>query len=119
MNRSHALLAALAACAAGAFAQQPAPPSPAFAAPNLSPRGVAAMAANCAICHGTDGRAVPGSGMARLAGRPADATVDALKAFKEGKREATVMHQIARGFTDPEIAALASYFARQKPEGGS
>jgi len=36
-----------------------------------------------------------------------------MRAFKEGKREATVMHQIAKGYSDPEIEALAAYFARQ------
>ena len=37
-----------------------------------------------------------------------------MKAFKDGKREATVMHQFAKGFTDSEIAAMASYFASQR-----
>ena len=51
---------------------------------------------------------------AGLAGRPIDSIVDAMKGFKEGRREATVMHQIAKGFSDAEIAALAAYFAAQK-----
>ena len=105
---------AAAACAAAASAQQPAPPPPAFAAANLSPAGVAAMAANCAICHGTMGRPAPGSTVVRLAGRPADSFVEAMKAFKDGRREATVMHQIAKGSGDAEIAALAAYFAAQR-----
>ncbi len=100
--------------AGAALAQQPAPPPPAFAAPNLTPQGVAAMAADCAICHGTRGFPAPGSSVARLAGRPAETTVDAMKAFREGKREATIMHQISRGFSDAEVAALAAYFAAQK-----
>jgi len=33
--------------------------------------------------------------------------------FKEGKRQATLMHQIAKGYTDAEIAALADYFSKQ------
>ena len=102
------------AFAAAALAQQPAPPAPAFAAPNVSPKGVQAMAGNCAICHGTQGRPAAGSSVARLAGRPAESIVDAMKAFKEGKREATVMHQIAKGYSDAEIAALAAWFAAQR-----
>ena len=116
--RVSSLTAALGcAFAAAALAQQPAPPSPAFAAPNLTPKGVRAMAANCSICHGTLGSPAPGSSVARLAGRPAESTIDAMKAFKEGKREATVMHQIAKGYTDAEIAAMATYFAAQSKEG--
>ncbi len=108
-------IASLAALFAGAaLAQQPAPPAPAFAVPNLTPQGVASMAGGCAMCHGTGGFPAAGSSVARLAGRPADSTLDAMKGFKEGRREATVMHQIAKGFSDAEIAALAAYFAAQK-----
>jgi len=96
-----------------ASAQQPAPPPPSFASPNVTEKGVAAMAANCAMCHGTRGKPVAGSSVAGLAGRPAEGIVDAMKAFKEGKREATIMHQVAKGYGDAEIAAIAAYFARQ------
>jgi cytochrome c553 len=34
--------------------------------------------------------------------------------FKAGKRPATVMHQIAKGFDDAEIAAIALYFEQQR-----
>ena len=115
MRTRLAMLAAAAGFAAAALAQQPAPPpAPSFAAPNVAPKGVASMAAACAMCHGTSGQTVAGSPLPRLAGRPAAATADAMKAFKEGRREATIMHQIAKGYSDAEIAALAAYFAAQK-----
>jgi cytochrome c553 len=113
MATRFAMLAA-AAFAGAALAQQPAPPPPAFAAANLSTAGVASMAASCAICHGSMGRPAPGSTVGRLAGRPAESTVEAMKAFKDGRREATVMHQIAKGYSEAEIAALAAYFAAQR-----
>ncbi len=69
------------------------------------------MAANCASCHGTRGRAAPGSNIAALAGRKDVAS--RLRAFREGKRESTVMQQIAKGFGEAEIDALGAYFARQ------
>ena len=97
-----------------AFAQQPAPPAPpapSFAAPDLSDAGVRSLAATCTPCHGTGGKPAPGSAVAALAGRNDIAEV--MKAFKEGKREATIMHQIAKGFSDAETAALAAYFAKQ------
>ena len=109
-----AVAALAAAWSAVAVAQQPAPPPPSFSAANLTPVGVRAMAANCAACHGTDGRPAGGSSVAPLAGRPQEDIVEKMKAFREGKREATVMHQIAKGFSDAEIAAIAGYFSQQR-----
>ena len=96
------------------FAQQPSTP-PVFAAANLSEEGTRAMAMNCAPCHGTGGRAAPGSALPGLAGQPAEAIADKMKAFRDGKRDATLMHQIAKGYSDAEIAAMAAWFARQSP----
>ena len=98
--------------AAGAAAQQP-PPPPTFAPSNLSPGGVRALAANCAACHGTNGRPAPGSTLAGLAGKPKDELLTAMTQFKQGKKPATLMHQLAKGYSDEEIAALADYFAKQ------
>jgi cytochrome subunit of sulfide dehydrogenase len=92
-----------------ALAQQPAP---AFAAPNLSAPGVRSLAAGCAACHGTNGRAAPGSSVAGLAGRSKEDLVQVMAQFKGGQRPATVMHQIAKGYTDAEIAAMAEYFSK-------
>ncbi len=107
------LAAAFTALASAASAQQPPPAAPGFAAPNLTDKGVRSLAASCAMCHGTDGKAAAGSGVASLAGRNAAEIVEQMNAFKEGKRSASIMHQIAKGFSDAEIAALAGYFSRQ------
>jgi cytochrome subunit of sulfide dehydrogenase len=108
-----AALGLSATLAAGlAMAQEAAP---AFAAPNLSESGVRALASGCAMCHGDEGRPAPGSVLAPLAGQRAGAIVDAMNAFRQGTREATVMHQIARAYGDAEIAALADYFAKRVP----
>ena len=93
-----------------ALAQQPAPP-PSFASSNTTAKGVQSMAANCAMCHGTQGRAKANSPLASLAGKPRDEIVQAMAQFKSGQKPATVMHQIAKGYTDEEIAAMAAYFA--------
>ena len=71
------------------------------------------IAAPCAICHGTDGRAVTRDVIA-LAGLPRDHIVSQMQAFRDAKRPATVMHQIAKGYSDEQIAQLAAYFAAQK-----
>jgi sulfide dehydrogenase cytochrome subunit len=73
----------------------------------------ASLAATCANCHGTDGRSVT-SQVPALAGVPRQNIVSALKGFRDGTRPATVMHQLAKGYTDPQIEALAAYFAAQK-----
>jgi len=92
------------------LAQQPA--APAFAAPNLTEKGVRSLAAGCAACHGTNGRAAPGSTVAGLAGRSKEDLIQVMAQFKGGQRPATVMHQIAKGYTEAEIAAMADYFSR-------
>ena len=91
----------------------PAPPAPAFAPANLTPAGVRSMSATCAACHGTNGASVGGA-VAGLAGLNRDYFIIQMKSFKEGKREATLMHQIAKGYSDAETAAMADYFAAQK-----
>ena len=69
------------------------------------------VAANCANCHGTDGRsraAVPS-----LSGQDAAMIVQRVKEFRDGRRAATVMQQLAKGYTDAQIEAAAAYFAAQ------
>ncbi len=70
-----------------------------------------ALAATCAQCHGTDGKAVSGAAVPGLAGTPAPYFTEQMAAFKAGTRPATVMHQLAKGYSDAQIAQLAAYFA--------
>ena len=75
---------------------------------------IRALAATCANCHGTDGRSVPGSAIPSLAGLPRDYIAQQMLAFQNGSRPATVMTQIAKGFSAEQLDALAAYFAAQK-----
>ena len=84
----------------------------AVAATPAAAQDVRYLAANCANCHGTDGRAV--SAIPPLAGRDRAYLEETMKAYKTGARPATIMHQLAKGYTDEEIAILAEYFAKQK-----
>ena len=72
------------------------------------------LAATCANCHGTDGRTTPDSTVPALAGMPATYIAEQMKAFKSGARPATVMHQLAKGYSDEQIASIAAYFGAQK-----
>lgn len=70
------------------------------------------LASNCANCHGMDGRSA--GGMPMLAGYPRDALVATMQAFRSGQRPATIMHQLAKGYTDDQIALVAEHFSRLK-----
>lgn len=69
-------------------------------------------ASACANCHGTNGKAV-GAAPA-LAGQPAAELIKKMAAYKAGAVSATIMHQIAKGYTDAQIEAMAAFFAAQK-----
>jgi len=69
------------------------------------------LAATCAQCHGTDGRAVEGEAMIRLAGLPREHLLTQLLAFRTGQRPATIMHQITRGYSQEQLEEVATYFA--------
>ena len=71
------------------------------------------LAATCAACHGSQGRAIGGAAVPGLAGLPAGYFVEQMRAFKSGARTATVMHQIAKGYTDAQVEQLAAWFAAQ------
>ena len=70
--------------------------------------------AACAACHGTNGASI-GEALPVLAGQPRSTLIASMRAFKDGSRPATIMHQIARGFSDDEIAQIAEFLERQKP----
>jgi len=98
MSRIIAIAAALAWVAPGALAQD---------------AGGRNLAAACAICHGTEGR-TDSKALIPLAGLPQDHIASQMRAFRDGRRPATVMHQIAKGYSDAQIDAMAAWFASQK-----
>lgn len=77
----------------------------AYAAP---PAGAAA----CSGCHAAS--AAVASPVPRLVGREAADIVKAMEEFRAGKRPATVMDRIAKGFTDDETRAIAAWYAGQR-----
>lgn len=102
MNRLNfaACLATLALAAGPAAAQDP----------NLARN----LAATCANCHGTNGHAVPNAGMPTLVGQTKESIIQRFKEYRAGTRPATVMHQIAKGYSDAQVELLADWFAAQK-----
>ncbi|MFP5405543.1 MAG: c-type cytochrome [Gammaproteobacteria bacterium] len=71
------------------------------------------LSGNCTTCHGFGGRPA-GDAIPELAGRPAARLVEQLREYREGTREGTIMNQIAKGYTDAQIEALARYFSAQE-----
>ena len=69
------------------------------------------LAATCANCHGTNGQAR--GDMKPLAGLSAEKIIAAVADYKSGAQPATIMHQIAKGYTDEQIKLVAGYFAAQ------
>jgi sulfide dehydrogenase cytochrome subunit len=72
------------------------------------------IAANCASCHGADGRsrnAIP-----IIVGQDKTYLVQQLKDFRDGKRPSTIMQQLVKGYTDGQLEAAATYLSLQKPD---
>lgn len=81
-------------------------------APSLNARS---LSATCANCHGSDGKPPAGSALVPLAGMPVAHFLARMKAFKDnGQPTATVMHQIAQGFSDAQMQQMAEHFASLK-----
>jgi len=79
----------------------------------VDPVHVRSWAASCAACHGTNGHAQPG--MISLSGVPKEVTIQKMLDYKAGRvPAATIMHQLAKGYSDEQIVAIAGYFAAQK-----
>lgn len=72
------------------------------------------LAAGCTGCHGTEGRAVSGTGFDSLAGIDQARIMQKLVDFKSGVRPATVMQQIVKGYSDEQLALIAAHFSAQR-----
>ncbi|WP_255536063.1 cytochrome c [Polynucleobacter sp. 30F-ANTBAC] len=66
-------------------------------------------AASCAACHGTDGYSE--GGMASLAGQNKAELIKKMNEYKTGKRTASIMHQLSKGYSDEQIEQISAYFA--------
>lgn len=70
------------------------------------------LAATCANCHGTNGKSQ--GGIEPLAGLEKDRMLTKLRDFRSGAKPATIMHQIAKGYSDEQLDLIAGWFAAQK-----
>jgi len=84
----------------------------AAAAQSPDPNLARNLAASCANCHGTGG--VSQGGTEPLAGMAKATMISKLQEFKSGAKPASIMHQLSKGYTDEQLALIASWFSEQK-----
>ena len=72
------------------------------------------LAATCANCHGTDG--VSKGVVASLAGQKKEDLIRKMQEFKAGNRPATIMQQLAKGYSDEQIELIAAWFSGASPK---
>lgn len=82
--------------------------TPAQSAPN--PRAGAAISAECAMCHGSNGMSVAAN-IPNLAGQRYPYLLQQLEAFKTGTRKNMLMNQTAHALSKQQMQDLAAYFA--------
>jgi cytochrome c553 len=87
----------------------------AFTAPVLAtPPSKPARLGLCAACHGEDGTArIPGA--PNLAGQKLDYLREALRQYRDGRRDIPVMRAATGPLTDAELDQLAQWFSAQTP----
>src|SRR5712691_9518907 len=109
-------LFAVCACSVLALSAGPARPQESLRSEQQAARNVAA--GTCAICHGPGGNSVAPK-FPRLAGQREGYLVVQLKAFRSQSRgdpdAMAYMWGMAAPLSDEMIAALAQYYASQKP----
>jgi len=77
--------------------------------PKVDPHLARNLAATCANCHGTAG--VAKGEMKTLAGRKEDELLKLLADFRSGAQPATIMHQIAKGYSEEQLKLVVKHFA--------
>jgi sulfide dehydrogenase cytochrome subunit len=71
------------------------------------------LSETCAGCHGTDGASV-GPAIPTIAGMNGEYFVELMQGYKKDEVYGTIMNRIAKGYTEEEIALMATFFAGKK-----
>ena len=68
------------------------------------------LSETCAGCHGTDG-ASGGPAIPTIAGMNGEYFVELMQGYQKDEVYGTIMNRIAKGYTDEEVALMATFFA--------
>lgn len=71
------------------------------------------LAATCANCHGTNGVSVPGVTVPMINQLPESVMYERLMEYKTDKRTGTIMHQLAKGYTEEQLKTIASVLGKK------
>jgi cytochrome c553 len=83
------------------------------AAPALDAQAASAgraIASKCTACHGVDGRA-SNAAWPNLAGQSRDYLINAIKAYRGGARNNSMMAGVVKDFRDSDAESVATYYA--------
>ena len=69
---------------------------------------------NCSGCHTPDGRGKTAE-IPNLAVQPANYLVEAMHAYREGRRHHAALQDLIAGFSEADIQNVATYFASLPP----
>ncbi|HEX6997381.1 MAG TPA: c-type cytochrome [Gammaproteobacteria bacterium] len=69
----------------------------------------------CAACHGEEGRSAEENYAPSIAGKPAGYLHQQLRNFRDGRRQHRAMQWLLAYLSDDYLAAMAAYYARQRP----
>lgn len=82
--------------------------------PAAAQQAASGLVSNCVPCHGTEGIA-KFADVPNLAGQNELYLLAQLRAFQTGKRVHKEMRTTSRMLSDPEMEAIAAYYARLPP----
>jgi len=83
--------------------------------PSIESLQAMSWAAACVTCHGA-AEPIEGADVSPLAGVPAHIIINKMKRFQESDKEGGLMKQIALGYDDAAIEAIAHWYAKQGKE---
>ena len=69
-----------------------------------------AVASKCTACHGSDGHASNGA-WPNLAGQSRDYLISAIKAYRGGGRNNSMMAGVVKDLSDADAESVATYYA--------
>jgi cytochrome c553 len=71
------------------------------------------LAASCANCHGTDGKPASPAVMPALSEQKPEDLLAQLLAYRNGTQAGTIMPQIAKGYSEEQLKAIAQYLGKK------